>query len=192
MTKKRTDYTIKQIPSEEFHPIWREHKQAVFEDNHTYDLWGLLSEEELEKVNALRARLKDKIEICLGVFDQDDNFVGWSWGFQDSSTSFYMANSGILEGHRRIGLYSKLLDEMLRLTCEYGFQIIHSKHCATNNAVIIPKLKADFVISKMEIDDIFGVLIHLHFYVNPTRRKMMDYRSGQKKPDQEIKMLLEV
>jgi hypothetical protein len=78
-----------------------------------------------------------------------------------------------------------MLDEAIAL----GFQLIYSRHCATNNQVIIPKLKRGFVISKMEIDDVFGVLVHLHFHVNETRRLIMDYRSGQKKPNDQIKGL---
>ena len=180
------------MPPSEFHDLWAKYKREVFEEDHSYSLWDMLSEEEVSKVNELRKRISDKVEICLGVFDESDNFVGWSWGFQDSSTSFYMANSAILEEHRRKGLYSKLVDEMIGLTSKLGFQMIYSRHCATNNSVIIPKLKAGFVISKMEMDDIFGVLIHLHYYSNKTRRKIMDYRSGQKAPDDELKKLFKI
>tara|TARA_Y100000768_G_scaffold388916_1_gene388649 strand:+ start:295 stop:837 length:543 start_codon:yes stop_codon:yes gene_type:complete len=180
------------MPPSEFHDLWAKYKREVFEEDHSYSLWDMLSKEEVSKVNELRKRISDKVEICLGVFDESDNFVGWSWGFQDSSTSFYMANSAILEEHRRKGLYSKLVDEMIGLTSKLGFQMIYSRHCATNNFVIIPKLKAGFVISKMEMDDIFGVLIHLHFYPNKTRRKIMDYRSGQKAPDDELKKLFKI
>jgi len=69
---------------------------------------------------------------------------------------------------------------------------VTSRHNATNNSVLIPKLKENFIISKMELDDIFGVLIHLHYYANTTRRKIMDYRSGQLKPDDQIKKLLKI
>ena len=45
---------------------------------------------------------------------------------------------------------------------------------------------------KMELDDKFGVLIHLHYYMNSKRKKIMDYRSGQVKPDEEIKSLFKI
>ena len=98
-----------------------------------------------------------------------------------------MVNSAILKEHRRKGLYSALLERCLKVLSKKGFQLIYSRHCATNNDVIIPKLKAGFIISKMEIDDKYGVLIHLHFYTNSDRRKIMDYRSGQLKPDTKIR-----
>ena len=187
-----SNYKIKKMPSKEFHALWTKHKLEVFEEDHSYSLWDMLSEEEVSKANELRKHISNKVEICLGVFDESENFVGWSWGFQDSSTSFYMANSAILKEHRRKGLYSRLVDEMINLATELGFQLIYSRHCATNNSVIIPKLKAGFIISKIEMDDIFGVLIHRHFYPNKTRRKIMDYRSGQKAPDDELKKIFKI
>jgi hypothetical protein len=42
----------------------------------------------------------------------------------------------------------------------------------------------------MEVSDMFGTLIHLHYFPKELRRKMMDYRVGQIKPDEEIKKSL--
>jgi GNAT superfamily N-acetyltransferase len=103
-----------------------------------------------------------------------------------------MCNSAVLPIFRRKGIYSALLKKCLQVTREEGFQLIYSKHSATNNAVIIPKLKEGFIISKMELDDKFGVLIHLHYYMNSTRKKIMHYRSGQIKPDEEIKSIFKL
>ncbi len=183
------EYTIKKLNQEEFTPLWDKYKDDVFQADHSYSFWNLLNDEELAKADELRKHVSDKIEIYLAVFDPDDNFVGWSWGFQESSTSFYMANSAILPEHRRKGLYSRLLKQMVQEASTLGFQLIYSRHCATNNDVIIPKLKAGFLISKMELDDVFGVLVHLHFYPHKTRRKIMDYRCGQRAPDAEIKSI---
>tara|TARA_B100000886_G_scaffold202261_1_gene139668 strand:- start:197 stop:508 length:312 start_codon:yes stop_codon:yes gene_type:complete len=101
-----------------------------------------------------------------------------------------MCNSGVLSNFRRKGIYSSLLETKIKVLSEMGFQLIYSRHNATNNNVLIPKLKAGFVISKMEISDTFGCLVHLHYFTNKTRQKLMDYRSGKTKPDQELKDLL--
>lgn len=66
------------------------------------------------------------------------------------------------------------------------------RHSATNNAVIIPKLKAGFVITSMEISDMFGVLVHLTYFPKVLRRKMITYRVGDMKPDEEIKKCLKI
>ncbi len=185
-------YKIIRLTSEEFYPYYNKYRDELFDHDHSYLLWEALSETELNGVKRLRDSLKHRVEFYLGAFDQDDTFVGWSWGFQESSTSFYMANSAVLESHRRKGVYSSLLRTMIKTAISEGFQVITSRHNATNNAVLIPKLKENFIISKMELDDVFGVLIHLHYYANAIRRKMMDYRSGQAKPDNQIKKLLKI
>jgi predicted N-acetyltransferase YhbS len=185
-------YKIIELTSEEFNLHYNKHKDSLFDFDHSYLLWEALSEKELENVKRLRKNLDNRIELYFGAFDCNDNFVGWSWGFQESSVSFYMANSAVLKNHRRKGVYSSLLRTMVKKVMEEGFQVVTSRHNATNNSVLIPKLKANFIIAKMELDDIFGVLVHLHYYANSTRRKMMDYRSGQAKPDEEIKKLLKI
>jgi FtsZ-interacting cell division protein YlmF len=55
-----------------------------------------------------------------------------------------------------------------------------------------PRCGDSTVISKMEIDDKYGVLIHLHFYTNNDRRRIMDYRAGQLRPDDKIKEVFKV
>lgn len=139
----------------------------------------------------LKSKLGTPIRINLGVFDKD-KLIGWSWGFQESPAKYYMCNSAIIPEYRRKGLYTKLIKEVLLKAKEYGFQEIYSRHTATNNAVIIPKLKAGFKITSMEISDMFGTLIHLSYHTNKTRNKIFEYRVGQLKPDQEIKAIFKI
>ena len=185
-------YHIRVLTAEEFTPLLKKHKASVFKDTHSYALPEILSDDERELAKDLVHGMGTAYTLYLGAFDADNNFVGWSWGFQESATVYYMVNSGVLNDHRRKGLYAALVDRCIHILSQKGFQLIYSRHCATNNAVIIPKLKAGFIISKMEIDDRFGVLIHLHFYTNKIRRKIMDYRSGQQKPDTEIKQIFKL
>lgn len=185
-------YRIEKLGKEEFKEYWDKYKFKVFENDHSYHFWDLVNDQEKSAISELRKPLENLIEIRLAIFNEKDEFVGWSWGFQESHTTFYVANSAILPEYRRKGLYTMLLNRMLDEATALGFQLIYSRHCATNNQVIIPKLKRGFVISKMEIDDVFGVLVHLHFYVNETRRLIMDYRSGQKKPNDQIKGLFKL
>jgi ribosomal protein S18 acetylase RimI-like enzyme len=183
-----SDYTIKEMTKEDFMDHYEVHRPGMFSENHSFNLWGMLTEQELEKLKDIRLDPDNRFNLYLGIF-KGDEFVGWSWGFQESSTSFYMCNSAILPNYRRQGLYTMIIGEALTILKKKGFQTITSRHTATNNAVLIPKLKAGFIIQKMEIDDIFGVLIQLSYYTNKTRRKIMDYRSGQLSPDDEIKKI---
>lgn len=181
------DYLIRELSEEEFKPLLAEHRSEVFDGDHSYDFQNVLTDEEMSKIKELGKNLGVPYKLRIGVFDINNQFVGWSWGHQENSTTFYMVNSAILINHRRKGLYSLLLNKSIELLSNKGFQVIYSRHGVTNNAVIIPKLKAGFIISKMEIDDRFGVLVHLHYYTNHNRRKIMDYRAGQVRPDQNIR-----
>lgn len=185
-------FTIKELTEEEFLPLFDKHKKSVFEDVHAYSLPDLLDDREQECMTVLEQGLGNPYKLYLGVFDKDNQFIGWTWGQQENKTTFYMVNSAVLSDYRRKGLYSSLIHKCIDVLSQKGFQLIYSRHCATNNAVIIPKLKAGFIISKMEIDDKYGVLIHLHFYTNAVRRKIMDYRTGQLIPDDKIKELFKL
>jgi hypothetical protein len=68
--------------------------------------------------------------------------------------------------------------------------VVESRHTASNNRVIIPKLKVGFVLSGFEVSDQFGTLVWLRYYFNPTRRRMVDVRTGEHAPDDELRGLL--
>jgi hypothetical protein len=112
--------------------------------------------------------------------------VGWHFGDQLSATEFYMRNSAIFPEHRGNGLYSAMLRCIKEYLLEMGFQEISSKHNNTNNAVIVPKLKQGFVVSSLEISDIFGVLVVLKYFANERHRTVSDVRSGMRIPEGEI------
>lgn len=184
------DYQIIELTNDELASFNEEaHKTIFLEDGQIFMLRKSFSELETKKWKELSAYLGTPVRINLGMF-KGEEFVGWCWGFQESAMTFYMCNSAILPEHRKKGLYTRLMNEMIKRVTEHGFQEIYSRHTATNNAVIIPKLKAGFVITTMEVTDVFGVLIHLNYFPNKLRHKMMDYRVGSIKPDTEIKELL--
>ena len=80
--------------------------------------------------------------------------------------------------------------EVLSRVQKLGFQIVFSRHTTTNNSIIIPKLKAGFIITALEVSDRFGTLVHLSYFFNEKRNRIMKFRSGDLKPDHEIKTAL--
>ncbi len=185
------NYEIRSMTPEEFEPPFEKFTKEFFEDRtQVFRLRNSLSEKERERMKELGAKMGDPFKLRLGVFHKDkdkEEFVGWHFGRQESATTFYMVNSGILAHHRRKGLYAELVKRVVAVATEMGFQEIWSRHSATNNAVIIPKLKQGFVISAMEVTDTFGTVIHLRYLPSELRRKMTEYRVGHIKPDAEIK-----
>ena len=85
-----------------------------------------------------------------------------------------------------------LLEIVLEICKEKGLQEINSSYNVSNNGVIIPKLKADFHITSMEIFDVSGVLTILSYYTNLLRTEILDFRTVQKKPSKKVKEIFSI
>lgn len=183
-------YTIQELSAKEFFPQFGKIYDSLFGEDHTFFPDSYYSAEEKHKLQLLKNRMGDLYELRLALFSPENQFIGFSFGFQESEETFYMAASGILPDHRGRGLYGELVKYLIRKTTEVGFQKIYGTHCATNNAVLIAKLRLGFIFSKVELSDMFGTILHLQYFTNPLRRKMMDYRCGLKVPDRQIKSVM--
>ena len=183
---------VRKIDTVAFQDLFREHREQFFEnESQIFRLRDALSEKEWIKIESLKSNMGKPLRINLGLY-HENKFIGWSWGYQESAFRFYMCNSAVFPEFRRKGLYTRLLNEIVSRVNDLGFQEIYSKHTITNNAVIIPKLKADFIISSIEISDLFGTLVTLSYYQKELRRKILDYRVGETKPDTEIRKYLSI
>ncbi len=144
-----------------------------------------LSLSEHEAIRSLGGNLGNPFQANFLVYYRDA-CVGWSFGRQETAERYYMINTGILPDHQNRGIYSALLPVIVKRVLDEGFQVIYSRHTATNNHVIVPKLKAGFIISGLELSDTFGTLVHLSYFANNVRRQAMDMRSGQALPSAAI------
>ena len=96
------NYTIKELAEDEFFPLFDRHRQFVFEDVHSYSPKDLLTSVELQRTENLgQGTSSSPYKLFLAVFNGKDEFVGWSWGEQENSSTFYMINSAVLPDHRR-------------------------------------------------------------------------------------------
>jgi hypothetical protein len=184
-------YHAREVSKEVAMPFCRANTLAVFGPNRGVQTDRLLSEAEKDAAARLHENLGTPLRLDYGVYADDGEMVGWSFGFQESRATFYMCNTGILAAHRRRGLYSALLPVIMKRVTTEGFQLIYSRHALTNNAVIIPKLRAGFIISSIELSDRHGTMVHLRYYTNPGRRQVMDYQCGQAALPDAIKLALE-
>ena len=92
-----------------------------------------------------------------------------------------MVNTALLPEHRGRGVYSRLLPLVLGQLRDAGYQLIRSHHHATNNAVLIPKLRAGFRLQGLEVDH-HGVMAVLICPLNEVYAEYMDIRSGLQRP----------
>jgi GNAT superfamily N-acetyltransferase len=185
------EYETRVLADDEFQALFREYRPRVFGETFVYDPAVAMEADERAASARLRERLAARYRLNLGVY-RGDEFVGWTFGLQESPLHdvYYMVNSAVLEPHRGRGIYSALIPRVVEAARREGFQIVRSRHAATNNRVLVPKLKAGFVITGMELSDVFGTLVHLSYFLNPTRRKVLDVRAGQSRPDADVRRVL--
>lgn len=111
--------------------------------------------------------------------------VGWHSARQWDERTVYMSNTALLPGHRGRGLYTRLLPHLLEAFRARGYTLVRSHHHATNSAVLVPKLRAGFVVSGLEVNHhgMMAVLIHSF---DPVYRDYLDVRSGLTRPNGEV------
>ena len=171
-----------------------EHRPKVFSNDinlfiEKEDIW---TEEEKAKVVELRKNIGNLFQLRLLIYqirhdeqgeEVSKELVGWTFGWQRQRSTYYMTNTAVFEAHRRKGIYKTLLTKVLEILKEKGFRKVTSRHQATNNAVIIPKLQVGFVISGFEISGPLGILVHLSYFFKEEEQKLMEFRAGQKIKD---------
>jgi ribosomal protein S18 acetylase RimI-like enzyme len=115
--------------------------------------------------------------LYLGLY-LGNELVGWHVGAEVDHETYQMQNSAILERYRSKGFYSHFVTRLLEKLCEDGFEVVTGYHHPNNAAVIIPKLRAGFVISGMQFHERFRFLIEMRYYFDPDRRKAFGRRMG--------------
>lgn len=185
-------FSFKEVDSEEFVKMTGELPNKIFDDQEIIlRASDVISEDEKNKIKKLNEDFKKPFALHMLLLYKG-SIAGWMWGLQDGRESFYMVNSAVLPQHRGRGLYTRMLEIVLNKLIVKGYQKIWSRHNTLNNAVIIPKLKAGFQIVGHELSDFAGVLLHLVYYTNATRRKVLQFRSGTIRPDEELKKVLKL
>lgn len=147
MTKKLpSEFRFVELSNADFQKYWSEWGPKIFDEESTIlDNRKILSDEEKSFLKSLSENTSQLIRLNLGIF-RGDEFCGWFTGGQQDYETFYMRNSAILPELRGKGLYTALMYEVLERVQKMGFQIVLSRHTTTNNSIIVPKLKAGFVI----------------------------------------------
>ena len=110
--------------------------------------------------------------------------VGWSQGYREGTTQFYMLNSGVAHAERRQGVYSQLVRGLLAHAESTGYSSVRSRHTAANTAVIVAKLRLGFQVSGFEYSEVYGPLVQLTYLVGEARRKLYETRAAPIRPAQ--------
>jgi GNAT superfamily N-acetyltransferase len=181
MTLLFDQYMFQFCSPKERQEVFETYRPIVFQSTYDFNTEDCYTTEESEKAKALYQHIKSAYRYDLLIYHAGE-VIGWSFGMQYSTEDFYMVNTGILPDYQGRGVYTCLLPHIISHLKEAGFQRIFSRHLLSNNAVIVPKLKAGFIITGMEIVAKFGALLHLSYFTNADRLNLVQVRIGKEHP----------
>lgn len=151
-------------------------QSEVFDD---YEQSELLAEVLDAEAASRRSEVLPELPSLFGVAAfRGSDLVGWSQGFRQGRREFYMLNSGVRTTERRQGVYTNMVRAILAHANEQGYQRVTSRHAATNNAVIIAKLRLGFRVSGFEYSEVYGPLAQLTFFVSEARDRLYRVRAS--------------
>lgn len=165
---------------------------GAFADTFGYPTFETRTDLETQQFPKLRDNFRRREFIFLGAFSDTDELMGFSISYQMRNYELYTQTSVVLPEHRRKGIYTALTKMNLKLAGEKGYQMVTSNHVASNNSVIMAKLKLGFYISGFELVDDFGALVKLTHFLNEKRERMYHVRTSLKRPEQDLKDLLKL
>jgi hypothetical protein len=180
---------VKPIAKPQYDEFRTVYEPLIFPNRFDISAQAALSDAEKSALDKLGQNLSGLYDLRLGFFNGDE-MIGWSYGIQMNAETFRMVTTGILPEFQGKGIYSSFLKVYAEHIKKQGFQILFSRHYATNNQVIVPKLRFGFVVSGFEISDQFGLLLHVSYFFNKTREKVMHTRSGLQQPDAEVSKMI--
>ncbi len=102
--------------------------------------------------------------------------IGAYHGHQEASGGYKMANTILVPEWRGRGVYRALLGQIEAAVRASGFLEMSSRHRADNNAVIVPKLRAGWVIAAFDVVPKYGLLVHLRRYLHDGLAHAFGYR----------------
>jgi RimJ/RimL family protein N-acetyltransferase len=171
-------YVLEDITIEEFNAVYTSRQEEYFKTSLIVDVVSHLSTAEQQQAQQRRTAFPAVWRMQWAV-TYNGVLVGWTYAYQQDHETLYMCNTALDPAHRGKGLYTRILRIVLDYAHMNGFQVVTSKHYASNNAVIVPKLKAGFIITGMALDEKYGLMVHLTKYLHPEREKLAINRIGE-------------
>ena len=138
-------------------------------------LWSVDEQARLAELRALRGRSPCVHRL---VFEAGGESVGCYIGSQAEEDAYHMGFTGLREEWQGRGLYSAFLLRLLGCLREVGFRQAFSRHHPDNAAVLVPKLKAGFLIEGLEISPIWGTVVRLTHPLTAAHRRADAERAG--------------
>ncbi|WP_374029535.1 GNAT family N-acetyltransferase [Bdellovibrio bacteriovorus] len=162
-------FSVREVSAAELRACLAQNFDSVFSNRLEVESVAAENVSKMEKL-AGRRKADQRFTLRMGVFHQDQ-MVGWHFGHATDAETYYMQNSAVLPEYRGKGLYGELLHCVLEKVKMEEFQVVTSIHHPNNPAVLIPKLKAGFIIAGMHFHERFRSLVELRYIYDQERRK---------------------
>ncbi len=130
----------------------------------------------------MAAQVEAREDIHFGAW-HGDTLVGFTMGNAERPGTLMQSMSIVDPAHRRQGLYRALLQALIGEAEKRGYHEVVSLHVATNNPIVIAKLRAGFLIVGTELGPEFGMLVRLCLPLDPIRRELLEVRAGGRIPE---------
>lgn len=165
-------YQARRVPYAEYLRVMKAFENQVFGDNWEYDF------------GPARRPAPPVGEALCWLIERQGEPVGWSLALERDERTVYMADTGLLPEHQGRGLYGRLLPGLLDAFREAGYAVVQSHHRATNNRVIIPKLRRGFFVQGLNLYA-GGLNVALTCPLDGPYAEAMHARSGWRAPGPE-------
>ncbi|UXR65023.1 hypothetical protein EZJ49_02010 [Bdellovibrio bacteriovorus] len=169
-------FSVREVSASEMRVCLAENFESIFSNRLEVAAVESHGGQGLERLSA-RRQSEQRFSLRLGVFLLD-RMVGWHFGHATDAETYYMQNSAVLPEFRGKGLYHKLLLCVLEKVKDEQFQVVSSMHHPNNPGVLIPKLKAGFVITGTHFHERFRSLVELRYIFDLERRKNFNRSLG--------------
>lgn len=109
--------------------------------------------------------------------------AAWTWSREESAGTIQMVESAVLSDFQGQGLYRMLQALVLERARAKGLSEVTAEIRADHNDMLIPKLKAGFIITGMRISARFGTMLQLSYPLREEIRQQIAIRTGRRCPD---------
>lgn len=192
------NYYVAEVSAEEWETFVTANSALAFPDEQSVSFDPVLTAADRTRLGVLRQNLAQALNLYLLLYENDTP-IGWHYGFQRSELEYFMANTALLPAYQGRGIYSAFLKYAVGRILEEGFQYITSIHHADNHAVLVPKLKAGFLIQAfglliqpMLLESNYGTMIQLVYPAKDIYRQVLSYRLGTQALHEEMRRQLPV
>jgi len=174
------DYYARVVDDATIFKIMKENLKAMFPNSIEFKPKEVLDKVALGQFEKRVKEQKQPFRLNY-LIEKDRELAGWCTSYEAAPDDFHMHNSGVFEPHKRKGLYSAVLKLVLEYAKNQGYLKVSSRHHVSNNAIIIPKLKAGFLITGFDVSEKFGLMLELNYFNNEAVKSVIKFRTGEVK-----------